>query len=249
MKKKILSICLVLAILAVAATGTLAYLTDEDGAKNVFTFGSVSIIQNEKEIDENGNEIDFVQDKEIYPAVGTPAWDPDTYTATDRSGVMFDEDVFKNVQDKIITVTNNGESKAYVRTLIAFEAGNYTWETLPIGVNVNDDNTLGSECDFEWIDTDKYLVVNGKNYFLAVATYEAPVESGTTTKASLKQIYFASTVDNEDYTALGGSYEILAVSQAVQVEGFADADTALNTAFGVPAANAATAAWFAAYDA
>lgn len=48
MKKKILSFCLVAIIATMAiASATLAYLTDRDSAKNVFTFGNVSIELNE----------------------------------------------------------------------------------------------------------------------------------------------------------------------------------------------------------
>ena len=43
MKKKILSIALVVAMVAVIAAGSLAYFTDKDAAKNTFTVGNVKI--------------------------------------------------------------------------------------------------------------------------------------------------------------------------------------------------------------
>lgn len=43
MKKKILSIALVVAMVAVIAAGSLAYFTDEDSKDNVFTVGNVDI--------------------------------------------------------------------------------------------------------------------------------------------------------------------------------------------------------------
>ena len=43
MKKKILTICLVVALLATAVGGTLAYFTDTDAQKNTFTTGNVAI--------------------------------------------------------------------------------------------------------------------------------------------------------------------------------------------------------------
>lgn len=43
MKKKILSIALVVAMVAVIAAGSLAYFTDKDAAKNTFTVGNVHI--------------------------------------------------------------------------------------------------------------------------------------------------------------------------------------------------------------
>ena len=66
MKKKILAISLVVALLAIAIVGgSLAWFTAEDEVTNTFTVGSIEIQQNEK--DENGN--DFVQDQVMLPIV------------------------------------------------------------------------------------------------------------------------------------------------------------------------------------
>ena len=43
MKKKIVSLALVVALIAIAAMGTLAYFTDTDDATNTFTTGDVAI--------------------------------------------------------------------------------------------------------------------------------------------------------------------------------------------------------------
>ena len=55
MKKKILSIALVVAMIAVVAAGSLAYFTDNDSAKNVFTVGNVSIDLTEPNWDKTGS--------------------------------------------------------------------------------------------------------------------------------------------------------------------------------------------------
>ncbi len=55
MKKKILSIALVVAMIAVVAAGSLAYFTDNDSAENVFTVGNVSIDLTEPNWDESGS--------------------------------------------------------------------------------------------------------------------------------------------------------------------------------------------------
>ena len=73
-----------------------------------------------------------------------------------------------------------------------------------------------------------------------------------TTASSLKQIYLDRSVGNEFSDAIGHSYEILVLSQAVQTQGFAAADgktaaqVALDTAFGeITVANTAKiAGWF-----
>lgn len=56
MKKKILSIALVVAMIAVIAAGSLAYFTDKDSADNVFTVGNVDITLTEPNWDSTGKE-------------------------------------------------------------------------------------------------------------------------------------------------------------------------------------------------
>lgn len=66
-KKKILSLCLVIALAAVAVLGgTLAYFTDKDTETNTFTLGNVDIDLEEE----------FVQDSELKPGidVNKDAW-------------------------------------------------------------------------------------------------------------------------------------------------------------------------------
>ena len=67
MKKKIISLCLVVALGATAVIGgTLAYFTDTDAETNVFTYGNVSIDLKE----------DFVQESKLKPGmdVNKDAW-------------------------------------------------------------------------------------------------------------------------------------------------------------------------------
>ena len=95
MKKKIVSVALVVAMLAIAvAGGTLAYLNDVDGAKNVMTAGNVIIEQEEV----------FVQNSKLIPAV-------------ENADASIDNKVEKDV-----TVTNNGTESAFVRTIFLSEA-------------------------------------------------------------------------------------------------------------------------------
>ncbi|MBO5347613.1 MAG: hypothetical protein J6A45_05725, partial [Lachnospiraceae bacterium] len=65
-KKKLLALCLCVAMGATAiAGGTLAYFTDTDEKTNTFVAGNVEIVQNEK--DRNG--VDFVDDQALLPIV------------------------------------------------------------------------------------------------------------------------------------------------------------------------------------
>ena len=54
MKKRIVTIALVVALVAIAAVGTLAYFTDTDEAINTFAVGNVKIELIEQQRGENG---------------------------------------------------------------------------------------------------------------------------------------------------------------------------------------------------
>jgi len=260
MKTKIIALGLAVALLAIAAIGsTFAYLTDKDYAENTMTLGNVDIEQKEWERDVNGDLVAFTQDKNLYPAVNpSMQWDNNAIvefsnapvSANGGSQKMFVE---PNAVDKFITVTNTGHNDAYVRTLIALERGSVDSAKFDklIGISYYDLGwTIASTVDTTTID--------GKNYQILEFVYtgrngEAGVlADGETTQASLCQVYLGSLATNEDCVALDGNtngkYDILALSQAVQAEGWTDAQTALDTAFGdVTAANVTT--WFENLDA
>lgn len=72
MKKRSLLMILALALsLTLAIGGTLAYLQDTDADVNVMTLGSVYIVQNEQEWNEDKTELQpFTQEKPLLPYVG-----------------------------------------------------------------------------------------------------------------------------------------------------------------------------------
>ncbi len=63
MKKKILIAALIVCLLAVAAYGTLAYFTSEDTTENIIKSGNLKVKLIETEIDDNGEEIPYVNEK------------------------------------------------------------------------------------------------------------------------------------------------------------------------------------------
>ena len=80
MKKKILSICLVAVIAAMAIAGaSLAYFTAEDSAENAFTVGNVAIDLTEPNWDETGK----VEAEDVYP--GEPLAKDPTVTNTGKN--------------------------------------------------------------------------------------------------------------------------------------------------------------------
>lgn len=200
----------------------------------------------------------FEQAKPLYPIVGDPSLSGTGYAGWDETTVRMSQvdsyggmQVFagKNAQDKFVTVENTGKSDAYVRTLVALEVGSGNSDL--IGTSYHKTWTKKSIDTIE-IDGNKYYLIeyvyagakNANGTFLRHENGILP--AGDTTYPSLSQVYLKSVATNEDMKALdgnnNGTFDILVLSQAVQTEGFTDAKTALDTAFGTPEEKAAE--WF-----
>ncbi len=265
MKKFLLSALALVAVAALAITGTIAYLTWDDSDINVMTLGNVSIAQHEYERATNADgsyktttvdgvasyELqDFTQGKPLLPIVGDPSepGDSDAYAGWDSIPVRMSQvdsyggmKVFagKNAQDKFVTVENTGKTDAYVRTIIAIEIGS-TNGTL-IGKSYQDSAWTETRVDNIVINGNTYMVFeyNYPGALLSDGTYRhenGVLPAGDTTYPNFAQVYLKHNATNEDIEAIdgnkNGTLDILVVSQAVQVAGFADAKTALDAAFG-----------------
>lgn len=244
MKKKILTTFSVVLILGMAALGILAYLQSEDSDVNVMTLGNVKITQIEKQriepVDSNTADTNlegYDQYKPLYPAVGDVAWaDEQQNWPTGGSNQLFTDEL-KNVQDKFVFVENTGKSDVYVRTWIAFEQGDLTQaeldELLHVNININ---FWPGFADTNW---EYGVVIDGNKYAVCCSVYDKDdgvLPAGETTRPSLLQVFLDSSATNEEVEAIDGNkdgkYNILTASQAIQVEGFSDAETALVAGFG-----------------
>ncbi len=199
---------------------------------------------------------DFTQGKPLLPATEIDAnGQPYNYGAGDYDGTRVkmsqvgshgSMDVFvnENAVDKFVTVENTGKTDAYVRTIIAYELGSVSEDKF--------EDVIMTSCFMTaqgvWKVTDIGAVeIDGNNYFVSEYIYNGAkalggvhengvLPAGDTTYPSLAQVYMKATATNEDVEKIdgnkNGTYDILVVSQAVQVAGFADAETALNAGFG-----------------
>lgn len=239
-KRKILLLASTLMMVAVLAVGgTLAYFTDADVAKNVFTVGNVQI-----DLKEN-----FVDGSKLVPV---------TY---DEEGNRKDD----NVVNKDVFVTNTGSEEAYVRVHIAiptilddgdptfdasanilhfnaetesYQNGFWNWGKAP----ADNDGLTGSAMvnDRNW---NFYTVeIGGIGYNVYVVTYESilTAENPTTLHYAMSQVYMDKTVTNQDITRIKETLEdewyIYVAAEGTQADGFDNAFEALNTAFGTPGA-------------
>lgn len=129
---------------------------------------------------------------------------------------------------KIVSVENTGKSDAYIRTIFAFETVDS--ETFDISFTIDETNwSVGA--------LEAVVEIDGKTFEIYEAVYTGVLAPGETSPVSLSKVTMSATATNEDMEALGGEYEILVVSQAVQTEGFSDPLTALDAAFGNTTAN------------
>ena len=254
---KILAMVLALSLTAALSIGlTTAYLTDTDEDVNVMTLGNVDIEQHEYERELNADgtyktdTIDgvtsyvlknFTQAKPLLPSavvVSSTPWDSTVVrmTQVDSYGGMQTFLPVTNAQDKFVTVENTGKTDAYIRTLVAIEVGSAEPSLISFSNHLTwEDNGIGT------------ITIDGNNYYLHEFTYtggkhlggqheKGILPAGETSYPSLSQVYIKPEATNEDMVKLdgngNGTLDILVVSQAVQVAGFADAETALNAGFG-----------------
>lgn len=231
-RKWLLLVALVLSV-AMATTGTLAYLTDEDADVNTMTLGKVEIVQNEQERTEHGLD-EFTQDKPLYPAVfpgSSIPWaaEGDWVEPGNQAWKVVEDN--SNVVDKFVTVTNIGKSDAYVRTIIAYEGDEtYGPEGEYIHIVHNSDNVTPA-IEVECLGV---MEINEVKYTVYSYTYPEVLTPDQTTIPSLKQIYMDKNADNEVVEQYGEKYDVLVLSQAIQVNGFEEMGPAdaLNEGFG-----------------
>ena len=226
MKKKILAICLVVALLAIISYGTLAWFVSEDTVTNTFTVGSVKIQQNEQQHDDDTGALeDFEQDQTLLPVA-----DPGNPTADE------------NYVEKIVTVTSTGNNPAYVRTHIAVPTALVSVLTLDLSDSANWTQDAGTNT----------CTVGDVQYTVFSYTYGKELAKDESTDVLLEGVYMNANVDIKnndqgvaqfctwnDSTNRYDFYDfditekisVLVATQGVQSQGFADAATALDTAF------------------
>lgn len=251
MKRKIIALSLVAVMALIAVVGgTLAYFTDTDAKTNTFVVGNVTIDLIEQQRGENGLE-DFVQNKKLYPIVGSAQGEKDQY------GLPTAE----NYVDKIVTVKNTGSEDAYVRAYFAIPSAlDDGYDTFNAGKNVlhfnfgvkmvegNAVNTYGNE----WIwkqENGKWnyfeTTIDGIAYNVYFADYATTVAAGATTEQFIMGVYLDKSFDYAEgkYYAFGEALDLdegwdwnavncPVFAVAVQAAGFDSAEEAVTNALG-----------------
>ncbi len=250
MKKRIVTIALVVALVAIAAVGTLAYFTDTDDATNTFVVGNVSIDLIEEERDGNGGTKAFTQNKKLYPIVGSAQGEKDDLGMP----------IAKNYVDKMVTIQNTGSEKAYIRAYFAIPSAlDDGYETFNAGMNVLHFNfgnkvengvvTSTEGVEWIWMHGSKWnyfeTTIDGIKYNVYYADYYQAVDAGATTEQLVQGVYLDKTFDIKDGKCYAFGKEVTlddgwkwdnvkcpVFAVACQAEGFANANEAITAAFG-----------------
>ena len=243
MKKKILVLCLVVALAVTAVVGgSLAYFTDTDKAENVFTTGKVDITLNET----------FTQASKLLP--GDENAIPKVINVTNneeaayvRLHIAFPADTLDYSDAGLFEYNNLVHFNQRYASLVA---GEWNWTKTADGVGGEHPGYPGNGTKYNTYTT----TIDDVEYRVFVVTYMTRLEKGENTDTdAIFQVYldkYADTDDGVTYTAPankadGGyrtaamssnlnNYRIYVVAEGCQAEGFNDAYTALNTSFGIP---------------
>ena len=213
MKKKILSIALVVAVIAIMVSGTLAYFTAEDEVTNTFTIGSV--------------KIEVVEDFEAPEAMIT---------------VVTADDSDPNYINKDARVKNTGDNAAYVQMYVAIpKALDDVGAFVVVDANTGDwtDRAAAGTAEIDGVTCNVYMYrykhlldVNAETSDVITAAYLA---SQLDYDHDTNRFVMNGTAIT-DYIP-GESINIYVAAQAIQAAGFDGYDSALNNFTTHPWAN------------
>lgn len=252
MKKKILSIALVVAMIAIIAAGSFAYFTDKDAETNTFTVGGVKIDLIEQQSNEDHTDfVSYEGDKVLMPIVGS------------AQGEKYPNGQPKaaNYIDKVVTITNTGKSDAWIRAYYAVPSAldDGFGESFNAGMNIlhgnfgNVDGRTTYNKEWLWGSEAKpnhsgwnyfETTIDGVAYNVYYADYYQPLPAGETTEQFISGVYLDKNVDmkdgkyidprhpDADLSILEGTVKYPVFAVAVQADGFDNAADAVNAAFG-----------------
>lgn len=241
-KKTVLAVACAAALVAGSIAGTMAYLTSKDEVKNTFTVGQVEISLDEAKVDEKGRPVD--KDGEVVEDLAAAE------RVTGNSYKLIPG--HKYTKDPTLTVLR-GSEESYVRLMVtATFDGKLTEEQLATkldGIFTGYGSDWARKGDPAVATKTKTVFEHGdeKAVEYTVVTYEyrykTTVEGeveGSAADNKLPALFTGIAVPdtwtNEDLKAIGG-FSIDVEGQAIQADGFEDADAAW-TAFGEQVAGA-----------
>lgn len=237
-KALLMSLCAVL-LVAASVLGTMAYLTDSEDVKNTFTVGNVAIKLDEAKVDDMGNLVKN-QDGTLADRVTQNAYkllpghtyvkDPTVTVLTPsvasyvRMKVTFNNatELIKICTDPEYADEVTGVENAYplIRMVKFVEANAAKWD------GIIPDNMVETD---EMLAQTKYFVADTTNNTLTYYFYYNETVAAPTADVVLETLFDSITVpewvDGDQLQKLV-DFQITAVAEAIQADGFKNADAA-----------------------
>ena len=242
-KALLMSLCAVL-LVAASVLGTMAYLTDRKDVKNTFTVGNVAITLDEAKVDDNGNAINKqgnrvtnLADAERVPGNAYKLLPNHTYVK-DPTVTVLKPSVASYVRMKVTfnkasaliamctdpkfadEVTGVENAFPLMRMVNFVEANAAKWD------GIIPDNMVDTE---EMLADAKYFAYDAEAdtltyYFYYTEAVAAPTEN-VVLPVLFDSIKVPEWATNDQLKALEG-FEINVVAEAIQADGFKNADAA-----------------------
>ena len=249
MKKKIVSIALVVAMIAIIAAGSFAYFTDKDAATNTFTVGNVKIdlLESSLHRENAGVANGATSDSELWSNVAMQGSnntnkykDGDSYYTDEQIKADAAQYKCENVKlnpgqsyHKMPYVVNTGKNDAYIRIRVMIPAD---LDTAVLNSSMYTSSAM-QRGEFYPMDYDKSGTVErgGIKYNVYTFTRIDPLASGEMTYWNVwGTVHMDSDVTNEEIEALfgegkayaDGTFPVLVEADAIQADGFANATEA-----------------------
>lgn len=232
-KALLMSLCAVL-LVAASVLGTMAYLTDSKDVKNTFTVGNVSIDLDEAKVNTDGTVVtgaDRVKTNSYKLLPGhTYVKDPTvTVLAPSEESYVRMKVTFNNASQIIALCTDpefegeaTGVENAFplIRMVKFMEANAAKWD------GIIPDNMVETG---DMLASNKYFVADKTNNTLTYYFYYNEAVAAPTENVVLPTLFDKITlpewVTGDQLKALQG-FEINVVAEAIQADGFANADAA-----------------------
>lgn len=256
MKRKIVAICVIAAMAAIAIVGaSFAYFSDVESAKNTFTYGNIDIDLQEKQAD---LETDYVE-TELMPGSSTVntvakrAWIENTGSnaawvwgeilipaALDNPQDASQNALHINTYGQLTTNYHSADwSSSYANTPMNDGLLDADHNPLIEGMVTVEEDHLWTECGFQEVRT-----VDGIEYNVYLFKMNTMLEPGEKSFPFLRQVYMDSKVKQSTITEDGateavpclllpngekytGTWEIIVNGYAIQDADFADIDAAI----------------------
>lgn len=236
-KALLMSLCAVL-LVAASVLGTMAYLTDSKEVNNTFTVGNVSIKLDEAKVDENGTQ---VVDKDGNPVARvtrnaykllpghTYVKDPTVTVLTPSVASYVRMKVTFNNADKIIALCTDPEFKGEVtgveNAFPLIRMVNFVKAIAAKWDGIIPDNMVDTE---DMLANSKYFVKGTDNTLTYYFYYNGTVaarDGNVVLPTLFDSIKVPEWVDGDQLQKLV-DFQITAVAEAIQADGFKNADAA-----------------------